>query len=400
MKKSLFGYGTTTKAIAASGGWDIYDDKFTNTSTDEFGNHLHPSELFNPDKSELEVTSPGIKPTNELIKKAKNLVSEYDYFFSSFPTSVWISGTNGKTTTTQMCEFLLSSRGAISGGNIGTPLANLDKNKPIWLLETSSFTLHYTKKAYPNIYILLPIAQDHLDWHKDFSEYENDKLSVLARMPKGSVAILPKKYEDKIQSHAHCIFYKNAQDLCDEFDLNLDEIKIKEPFLLDALLALSCQKILYNCADIEKLNSFKIDHHKIEEFNDAKQRLWVNDTKGTNLDATIAALKRYKDKKIYLILGGVDKGLCMDELFIFMQKLNICIYAIGETTEKISDLSKKFNINVKPCGDIKTAVEQISEELKKDEVALLSPATSSFDQFKSYLQRGEFFTNCVKNLTF
>ncbi len=398
MKKSLFGYGTTTKPIAKSGGWNIYDDKFKTKSIDEFENNLLPTHEFEPEKSSLEITSPGLKPSHELIKKAKNLMSEYDYFFDKFSTSIWISGTNGKTTTTQMCEFLLQTNGAVAGGNIGTPLANLDEKANIWILETSSFTLHYTKKAYPNIYILLPITQDHLDWHKDFNEYEQDKLSVLKRMQKGSVAILPKKYEGKIKTLAYCIFYENEQDLCHEFSFDIKSINVKEPFLIDAILALSCQKILFNTADIDKINSFKIDHHKIEEFFDRQNRLWVNDTKGTNIDATIAALKRYKDKKIHLILGGVDKGLCMNELFLFMQNLNICVYAIGQTTDIICDLGKNFGVNTLSCKEIKTAVKNINKELKKDEVALLSPATSSFDQFSSYLHRGEYFVQCVKEL--
>ncbi len=399
MKRSLFGYGTTTKAIAKEGRWSIYDDKFNKISIDEFGNTLYPSTHFDPEKSELEITSPGILPSNNLIKKAKNLISEYDYFFSQMPTSVWISGTNGKTTTTQMCEFLLKKRGAVAGGNIGNPLASLDKNAKIWLLETSSFALHYTKKAYPSIYILLPVSQDHLDWHKDFKEYEEDKLSPLKRMQRGNVAILPKKYKNKVKTLAHCIFYENEQDLCDEFGFNIYKINIQEPFLLDGLLALACEYILYQKADISKLNEFKIDHHKIEEFFDAKKRTWVNDTKGTNIDATLAALKRYRDKKIYLILGGVDKGLELDEFFKELKKFNLELFTIGQTTELLFNLAQKYNIKATKSYEIKNAVKSIDVKLKKNEVALLSPATSSFDQFNSYLHRGEVFVKCVKELT-
>ncbi len=397
MKRSIFGFGTTTKPLAKEGGWDIYDDRFEQISKDEFGNNLLPCENFNPQKSYLELVSPGFLPTKEIVKKAKNLISEYDYFFSKMPPSVWISGTNGKTTTTQMLEFLLNKRGAKSGGNIGTPLASMDQKAPLWILETSSFTLHYTKKAHPNIYILLPIAQDHLDWHKDFEEYQHDKLSPLGRMKKGSVAILPKKYSH-IKTNAHCIFYENEQDLCKKFNLKLEDIKIKEPFLLDAILALVCEKILYNKADLEKINTFKIDRHKMEEIKDKKGRLWVNDTKGTNIDATKAALKRYKDKKIHLILGGVDKGLDLSELFSYMQDLNVSIYAIGQTTQNLVKLSCKYDLDAKKCFDLQRAVEEIDVALKKEEVALLSPATSSFDQFKSYSHRGEVFVKCVKEL--
>lgn len=398
MKRSLFGYGTTTKPLATNGGWDIYDDKFTQISKDEFGNNLLPNSEFNPEKSTLEIVSPGFLPTHELVKRAENLISEYDYFFSQMPVNIWISGTNGKTTTTQMLQHLLHVKGSVAGGNIGTPLASLNKKAPLWILETSSFTLYYTKKAYPNIYLLLPITQDHLDWHKDFKEYEDTKISPLKRMTKGSLAILPKKYEN-IKTDAYCIFYENEEDLASKFGLHVKDIKIKEPFLLDALLALACEKVLYQNASIDKINEFQIDHHKMEEFYDKKGRLWVNDTKGTNDDATIAALKRYKDKHIHLILGGVDKGLDMKELFGYLKTLHVNIYAIGDTTQKITDISQKNTLHVTPSKDINSAVKSISKSLKKGDVALLSPATSSFDQFSSYKHRGEFFMECVGKIS-
>lgn len=398
MRRSLFGYGTTTKPLAKSGNWDIYDDKFDKQSKDEYKNNLLPSCLFDPNKSKLEFISPGFLPTHELIKKAKNPISEYDYFFNDMPISVWISGTNGKTTTTQMLQHLLSSKGSCEGGNIGRPLALLDKKAPLWILETSSFTLYYTKKAYPNIYILLPITQDHLDWHKNFKEYEDTKLTPLSRMQKGSLAILPKKYEG-IKTLAYTIFYNDEEDLALQFGIGLDKIKVKEPFLIDGLLALSCEKILYQTLSIDKINNFKIDKHKMEEFKDKRGRLWVNDTKGTNDDATIAALKRYKDRKIHLILGGVDKGLVMHELFKYIKLLHVSIYAIGDTTDKITNLANSLDINVISCKDIKTAVENIDKSLKIDEVAILSPATSSFDQFNSYKHRGEFFIDCVAKIS-
>jgi UDP-N-acetylmuramoylalanine--D-glutamate ligase len=117
---------------------------------------------FDINSDELTVVSPGIPPSNYLVQNTKNLISEYDLFLTSFcplrsvsPFSIWISGTNGKTTTTAMMQHLLEEKGSVCGGNIGTPLASLNQKANIWILETSSFTLHYTKRAKPNIYILL-----------------------------------------------------------------------------------------------------------------------------------------------------------------------------------------------------------------------------------------------------
>ena len=107
------------------------------------------------------------------------------------PFSIWISGTNGKTTTTQMLTHLLEKRGAVSGGNIGTPLADLDTEASIWVLESSSFTLHHTHLASPDIYLLLPITPDHLDWHGTPEQYEADKLKPLLTMKEGELALVP-----------------------------------------------------------------------------------------------------------------------------------------------------------------------------------------------------------------
>ena len=399
MKKSLFGYGLTTKAIAKSGGWDIYDDKFSSNSKDEFGNNLlNPSE-FNANLSELEIPSPGFPRTHELVQKAKNLISEYDYFNDFNGVKIWISGTNGKTTTTQMTQSLLENYGSVMGGNVGVPLANLDKNAKIWVLETSSFTIHYTKFSKPDIYILLPITPDHLSWHGDFSEYEKAKLKPLKTMGEGSVAIVPKAYANT-PSLAKVIGYENEEDLAKFFGLNLSEINFKVPFLMDAVMALCVEKILFDKANISLLNKFVIENNKLEEFSDKFGRIWVNDTKATNLDAAIQALRRYKDKKIHIILGGDDKGVDLEPLFKELLNLQICVYAIGSNTQKLMNLCEKFNISAVKCEFLNVAVEKIHKNYanSSDEIALLSPACASLDQFKSYAERGDKFKEYVTNL--
>lgn len=399
MRRSLFGYGTTTKPLAKSGNWDIYDDTFTCKNIDEFGNNLLPSNLFDPKTSSLEIPSPGFPPNHPLIQKANNLLSEYDYFFDLSPSSIWISGTNGKTTTAGMTQHLFEKIGSKVGGNYGTPLASLDTKAPLWILETSSFTFFYTKKAHPMLYALLPITPDHLNWHKNFKEYEESKLSVLKRMEKGSVAILPKQYKN-YATKAFIVSYEDEADLAKYFNINKDALIFKEPFLLDALLALACEKILLGSISIEHLNAFKIDRHKMEEIYDTKDRLWVNDTKGTNDDATIAAAKRYQNKHIHLILGGVDKKLDNTKLFDFLATLpKLHIYAIGETAQNIQIEAKKRKLNVSLSHDIANAVQAINLVLDNNSsVGLLSPATSSFDQFNSYKHRGDFFIECVHKL--
>lgn len=353
-----------------------------------------------------------------------------------------------------MTQFLLADFGAQMGANVGVPLAELDANARLWILETSSFTLHYTRLAKPEIYALLPISDDHISWHGNFKAYESAKLSVLARMNEGDVAILPQIYA-KTPSKALILGYEDEVDLAGKFGINLSEIKFKTPFLLDALMALSIEKILLDRTNYDKINAFKIEENKLEEFYDKFNRLWVNDTKATNIDAVRAALKRYADKKIHLILGGDSKGVSLKPLFADFAGLDIEIYAIGSCEEEILNLAKSHKITAYKCEILENAVNLISKNFKKSpnlkseisaenlnslnldtkisarnlpnlkseiskdfekkslnlnsenlnlnsenvkEIALLSPACASLDQFASYAQRGEKFKEFVRNL--
>ena len=417
------------------------------------------------------------------MRKAQNLISEYDYFDDYEGLKIWISGTNGKTTTTKMMQHLLERYGSQMGGNVGVPLAKLDKSAKIWVLETSSFTLHYTKHAHPDIYVLLAITPDHLSWHGDFAEYERAKLSPLLAMREGSVALIPRAYESSAaaqNSLARVICYEDEADLAQKFGIDPGEIKFRTPFLIDALLALCVEKILFDRCDIARLNDFVIEGNKLEELTDARGRTWVNDTKATNIDACAQALKRYAGRKIHLILGGDDKGVDLHPLFAEFKKYDLRIYAIGSNTDKIVLLCDEYNLPCVRCEILQTAVSEISkryrgadfeksdaDELKvqnlsanggynggkvkknakigentlqkgdhssvasdnasspkrrtndgetrnsqnsknfenfknsihsASEIALLSPACASLDQFKSYAERGELFKKQVAQL--
>jgi len=397
-KISLFGYANTTKALAKHlKNIIFYDDKCNKPFKDKNGYFVKPATEFNPNYSDIEIVSPGIPPYNPLIKKAKNLISEYDYFKDTKPLKVWISGTNGKTTTTQMMQFLLEKKGSVCGGNIGTPLSKLNKEAKIWLLETSSFMIHYTNQTKPNLYILLPLTPDHLSWHGSMEKYIQTKLKPIKNMKEGEIAIIPHKYKD-IKTDAYLITYHDKYDLAKYFDIEVDKIKFKGAFLTDALLAMAVDKILFDTINYEKINSFKLDAHRQEELKDIKARLWVNDTKATNIDATLSAIKRYKDTYIHLILGGDDKGVDLDELFLYLKTKKLSIYTIGSNKDRLCSLATKHNIKFQKCLNLEDAVKKIDKNLKKDETALLSPAAASLDEFTSYAQRGDNFKEFVRNL--
>ena len=387
---SFFGYGKTTRALADKLGDAIfYDDNVNKPFTDEKGHKVRPSSEFQAKYSRLEIPSPGMKPSHPLIQQAQNLMSEYDYFADTMPPSVWISGTNGKTTTTQMVQTLLASHGSQEGGNIGTPLAELDTEASLWILETSSFTLHYTNKVAPQVYILLPITPDHLYWHGSMTEYEEAKLKPLSMMKEGDAVIIPKKYEN-YPTQAMKITYEDNEDLADYFNIDSSKLKFKGAFLQDALLALGVSKILFDECNYELLNSMELDAHRQEELHDKNGRLWVNDSKATNLDATVQAIKVYQDKPLSLILGGDDKGVDLTPLFELLKGLELHIYAIGANEKKLLSLAKRFEINISTCKTLEKACEKIKED-GSDSVVLLSPAAASLDQFNSYGERGDKF---------
>jgi len=391
MKPTLFGYGLTTKAIAKKlgGGCIFFDDKAEKPYADENQNQIFPSHLFDPQDSKLEVTTPSVPPHHPLIKSAQNLISEYDYFAKEMPFSVWISGT--------MLEQLLRKRGGVAGGNIGTPLAELNPKAPIWILESSSFTLHHTHIASPNIYLLLPITPDHLDWHGTEEQYEADKLKPLLTMKEGEMALLPKGL-NLPKTDAFVVEYDSSEFLADYFSIDTSKIRFKSAFLEDALIALSVTKVLFDEVDYDTINAFTLDNHRQEETKDNQDRLWVNDSKATNLDASIQAVKTYDDKFIHLIVGGNDKGADLTPLFELIKGKELHLYTIGANSEKLANLSEQYNIAFTPCQTLENAVNTIATKLTKNEVALLSPASASFDQFNSYKHRGEEFFRFVKNL--
>ncbi|RDU70246.1 UDP-N-acetylmuramoyl-L-alanine--D-glutamate ligase [Helicobacter brantae] len=403
---ALLGFGKTNQALLnylnAQGKLCVVcDDSFTQERIDERGNIFTPILTSHP--TSLQIPSPGVPPYHKMIKESTNLVSEYDYILPHIQDKqIWISGTNGKTTTTEMLEWVLRDFGGESGGNIGTPLAVLAERKPkIWILETSSFSLHYTKISSPHCYLLLPLSEDHISWHGSFGEYVNDKLSVLERMGEGSVAFIPKSLENHPKAsgfRGELVAYRDCEDLASWLGIETFAPGFKEPFLLDALLALCGAKVICGENRVEAMRGYKIGEHKMEEIVDSKGRLWINDSKGTNADASIWALRNYEGRKIYLILGGEDKGADLSELFEEMRGKEIEIFAIGKNAQRLQELSKEYHFSCKICETLENAVKSIHPLHTQESVAILSPAAASLDQFSSYKHRGEEFKRLVSSL--
>ncbi len=402
MMVALLGYGKTTKAIAQKfkdNTFVFFDDKVTDSYIDSSGFRVQASSSYLSSEFDLSIPSPGVPPHNKLITSSSNLVSEYDFILNEQRT-VWITGTNGKTTTTQMLQLLLIDQGAVSGGNIGTPLADLDSKAPLWILETSSFTMHYTTQSAPDILVILPITPDHIDWHGDEDSYVKDKLSAIDRMQEGELAIVPKKYANFIgSSRAFIVTYENSEDIANYFEIDISKVEFEGVFLLDALLALAVAKVLYGVCDYDRLNRFILESHRQEMLTDHLGRVWINDSKATNIDAAAAAIERFKDRRLHVIIGGDTKGIDLSDLFRLISSVDALVYLIGEDRQILVELSKHFQIRYQISHTIQNAVKSIDLVLDKHSVALLSPASASFDQYRSYVERGDDFKQSVEALS-
>jgi UDP-N-acetylmuramoylalanine--D-glutamate ligase len=216
-------------------------------------------------------------------------------------------------------------------------------------------------------------------------------------MQEGELALVPKGL-NLPETNAFVVEYDNMEFIAEYFTIDPEKINFKAAFLEDAMLALAVTRTLFDEADYDRLNAFTLDHHRQEEITDARGRLWVNDSKATNVDATLQALATYADRPIHLILGGDDKGVDLGELMDTIATMDITLYAVGSNHDKLMRMARDRAIPVHSCHTLAQAIPQIDTRLTQDEVALLSPAASSLDQFPSYAKRGELFVDSVRAL--
>ena len=215
-------------------------------------------------------------------------------------------------------------------------------------------------------------------------------------MSEDSSAIIPQIYAQSPQAKAFkgkIYFYDSAESLANLFEIEPNLVHFKGAFLLDSILSLAVCKLLTCKIDYDLMNSFKIDSHKIEEFLDAQGRVFVDDSKATNISAVEEALKIYADKFIFLILGGDNKGVSLAPLVKTLQRYRVKIFAIGKSENHIKELCDESCVKCEVCGTLQNAVAKIKCEFNDlaNQICLLSPACASLDQFKSYAERGDKF---------
>ncbi|MBV9182980.1 MAG: UDP-N-acetylmuramoyl-L-alanine--D-glutamate ligase [Acidobacteria bacterium] len=380
---------------------------------------------------DLIVVSPGVPTDAEALTQARALgqpvIGEIQLAFDFLPGAlIAITGSNGKTTTTTLVGNILESAGwrTLVGGNIGTPAISLVQEatpETVAVLEVSSFQLETIVSFRPKVALILNVTPDHLDRHRTFSAYVDAKARIFENQQPEDFAVLNQddatcrnlggrpraqvfwfSRHEEVEQGAFVseqqIFFRRGGS--EEAIMAIREIPLKGAHNLENVLAAVCVAKLMNCAAAgirATVASFKAVEHRLEYVATIGGVEYYNDSKATNVDATIKALESFPGN-IHLILGGKDKGSDYTVLGDLLRARVKQVYTIGAAAEKIHSQTQQA-AKVVASGTIESAVRQAAEAAKPGDVVLLAPACASFDQFEDYQQRGRVFKELVHKLS-
>lgn len=374
------------------------------------------------------VISPGVAMTNPLVKTAKmrgiEVLGEIELAYRHcLADIIAITGTNGKTTTVTLTEEMLRASGitAYALGNNGVSFSGKVSEltlSDVVVLEVSSFQLESTKRFCPKIAVCLNIAPDHLERHGNMSEYALCKRKVFAMQTASDYAVLNfddetvAKFGETTNANTYYFSLKSVvrgtyvcgngiyfKDKAVEYVCSTADLSARgEHNLMNALAVITIAKILNipNSVIAKVLNNFTPPLHRNELVATVNGTRYYNDSKATNTHATLSACATMEGKTV-LLAGGYDKGL---EYSDFLRELPLKVSAIvcyGANREKILSAAKNIcSLTVIEAENLEEAVK-IASHIKVDNV-LLSPTTSSFDAYRSYVERGEHFVALVNEL--
>ena len=393
MKKLIFGYGETGKAVEQffinnKIDFEIYDDNISDFNRDITDNLMEFDEV---------IISPGIPPDNVLLSNIKsqnlNISTDLDLFFRYNDKNIkiiGITGTNGKTSFVNIVKEFLEKNGhkAISSGNIGTsPLNSINKDFEYLVLELSSYQLHYSKNLTLDFGVILNIASDHLDWHGNFKNYLEAKSKIIKFTKKNNILV----YSDLIREFADYETKKNVNTDYSSLE-NIDTPFSNEllvPFLdLIYLLDLNKSNIEEVCHNF--LVGLEQLEHRYERIDFKGNIKFINDSKATNFHAVTNAIKR--SKNIILILHGLTKNIPSEEL-----KLTSDVKKIIVQSEMKLNLNQFYGkiIKYESINEIKNLIKS---EMQEGDTVLFSCGGASFNDFKNYKDRGNFFKKLVNEI--
>jgi UDP-N-acetylmuramoylalanine--D-glutamate ligase len=378
---------------------------------------------------DLIVVSPGVPVDAPPLVQARSLgesvIGEIELAAQFLPGPiVAITGSNGKTTTTTLTGEIMTASGfpALVGGNIGTPAISLaERAKPgtVIVLEISSFQLETIQSFRPKVAVVLNVTPDHLDRHRTFEIYAAAKTRIFENQQSEDCAVLnaddPTCVAMSKKTRAQVYWFSRQNEVergtwvrggnivfrdgsGQREIMQVSEIPLKGAHNLENVLAAVCGSVLMGCA-AEKIrqavHGFKAVEHRLEFVASIGGVDYYNDSKATNVDATIKALESFP-ANIHLILGGKDKGSDYTVLNDLLRQRVKRVYTIGAAAAKIESQIK--GPEVVHAETLENAIRQAHASAHSGDVVLLAPACASFDQFKSYEHRGRNFKEMVKGL--
>ena len=379
---------------------------------------------------DLIVVSPGVPvdaaPLVQARAAGEPVIGEIELAAQNLPGEiVAITGSNGKTTTTTLAGEILAAGGfpVSVGGNIGTPAISLVERatrQTIVVLEVSSFQLETIQTFRPKVAVVLNVTPDHLDRHRTFQTYVDAKTRIFENQQASDFAVLneddPTCRTLRDRTRAQVFWFSRKKEVeqgaCVRdgkiFFLDgksqrevmlVSEIPLKGAHNVENVLAGVCAGALMGCEPPkirQAIQNFKAVEHRLEYVATIKGVQYFNDSKATNVDATIKALESFP-KNIHLILGGKDKGSDYTVLNDLLRERVKRVYTIGAAAEKIESHIKGA-AEVVHAETLENAIRRASAVAEPGDVVLLAPACASFDQFQSYNHRGRVFKEVVQAL--
>ncbi len=388
----------------------------------------HPDDLFERD-FDFVVKNPGINYHKPFILRLKErgipvyTEIELAYQVSKQQNYLAITGTNGKTTTVTLIYEILKNakRKTCLAGNVGTPLSSLVLENDLLnqegydvVLEMSNFQLLDIDKFHPHISTIINLTPDHLDYMDSLDEYYASKTNIYMNQDENDY-YLENKDDEVLQDYlkkypvhaqritfslkqeADCMIKDNAIYFQGKHVIDLDEIKIVGKHNVQNMMIAICTTLLSG-VDIQivhdTLSAFMGVEHRIEYVRECDGVKYYNDSKATNTDAAIIALKAF-DKPVILLMGGHEKGLDLSEMSNYQSCISTLI-CFGEAKERFAKEMKCPHTFV--VEHMEDAIIKAKEIAKDDDIVLLSPSTSSYDEFSGYEERGRIFKNIVNQL--
>jgi UDP-N-acetylmuramoylalanine--D-glutamate ligase len=350
------------------------------------------------DGVEVLVKSPGVPGEAPLVVAARErgipVWSEIELASRYLPNSVvGVTGTNGKTTTTELLGAILGARTA---GNVGTALSELEGElgEEEWIVcELSSFQLEDVESFRPRIAVLLNLEPDHLDRHGSFERYRDAKLRIFENQTADDVAVLPRGF-GPVPGSGRRVEFAADDDLPAEPLIPGAHNRENAAAATAAARALGVPEETIAAA----LRTFPGVPHRLELIAEIDGVRWVNDSKATNTAAARRALTAFASP-LHLILGGSLKGERFDAFAQDVARANVTIaYLIGEAAELLAKDLGYADVPFLLSVTLDRAVAEAATAVQPGEVVLLSPACASYDQFRDFEHRGEEFRRLVENL--